>query len=263
MSGTKPQLIERLESSSGAGQTTPPQPSSGEFVIGQKLAGTVRNITSFGAFVDVGADRDGLVPLAKMAEGAVRSAEDVVSLGAAVDVWVSNVRADGAVELSMVEQKARLRTPSERTPAGELHVGQTLQGCVRNIAGVGAFVDIGTARDGLIRNTKIAGLGPATESLSVGQEVYVRVVNRRPDGAMELQQLSEEMFLKLRELPRVSGEGLRLGQELTGVVTFIVSYGVLVGNMIITIIIKHDNHNNDNDNDNDNDNNDNNNNNNT
>lgn len=62
---------------------------------GMVLEGTVRNVTKFGAFVDIGVERDGLVHISELAEGYVRSVEDVVLVGQRVRVRVLSVERRG------------------------------------------------------------------------------------------------------------------------------------------------------------------------
>ena len=62
-----------------------------ELQVGQELQGTVTKVELFGAFVDVGAERDGLVHISNLRKERVNRVEDVVSSGAAVTVWVSKV----------------------------------------------------------------------------------------------------------------------------------------------------------------------------
>jgi uncharacterized protein len=69
---------------------------------GMQLQGTVRNVTDFGAFVDIGVKRDGLVHISELADRFVRHPLDVVSIGDTVTVWVLSVDIDrGRISLSM------------------------------------------------------------------------------------------------------------------------------------------------------------------
>lgn len=62
-----------------------------ELKVGTKLKGTVRNITDFGAFVDIGLHDDGLVHISEMAKKRVKHPTDVVSVGDIIDVVVISV----------------------------------------------------------------------------------------------------------------------------------------------------------------------------
>lgn len=69
---------------------------------GMVLKGTVRNVVDFGAFVDIGVKRDGLVHVSQMADRYVRNPLDVVSVGQVVEVRVIGVdKARGRINLSM------------------------------------------------------------------------------------------------------------------------------------------------------------------
>lgn len=69
---------------------------------GMKLTGTVRNVTDFGAFVDIGVKNDGLVHISKLSNRFVKNPMDVVSVGDIVEVTVIGVdKNKGRVSLSM------------------------------------------------------------------------------------------------------------------------------------------------------------------
>ncbi|GGE30372.1 Tex family protein [Streptococcus himalayensis] len=62
-----------------------------DLVLGQKLEGVVRNVVDFGAFVDIGVHRDGLIHISKMRKGKTNHPSQVVSVGDIVTVWVDKV----------------------------------------------------------------------------------------------------------------------------------------------------------------------------
>ncbi|MFA7612407.1 MAG: S1 RNA-binding domain-containing protein, partial [Acholeplasmataceae bacterium] len=59
--------------------------------VGMELEGTVRNVASFGAFVDCGVEQDGLVHISQMSTRFVKNPNDVVSVGDIIKVWVIDV----------------------------------------------------------------------------------------------------------------------------------------------------------------------------
>ena len=67
---------------------------------GMTLTGTVRNVTDFGAFVDIGVKHDGLVHISEMSENFVKNPSDVVSVGDIVKVRV--------LEIDLERQKVKL-----------------------------------------------------------------------------------------------------------------------------------------------------------
>jgi len=62
-----------------------------ELKPGAVVPGTVKNIAQFGAFVDIGAEQDGLVHISELSENRVRRVEDVVKVGQAVEVTILEV----------------------------------------------------------------------------------------------------------------------------------------------------------------------------
>ena len=69
---------------------------------GQLLTGTVRNITDFGAFVDIGVKHDGLVHLSELSDKFIKTPSDVVAIGDVVQVKVIEIdREKQKVKLSM------------------------------------------------------------------------------------------------------------------------------------------------------------------
>ncbi|MCF0258616.1 MAG: RNA-binding transcriptional accessory protein [Erysipelotrichaceae bacterium] len=77
-----------------------------DLAVGMELSGTVRNVTSFGAFVDIGLHNDGLVHISKMSSSYVSNPNDVVHTGQIVSVYVDNIDASRErVGLSLIPPK--------------------------------------------------------------------------------------------------------------------------------------------------------------
>ena len=69
---------------------------------GMIVTGTIRNVVDFGAFVDIGVERDGLVHISEMSDSFVRNPHDVAAVGDIVRVRVVKVDSDrGRISLSM------------------------------------------------------------------------------------------------------------------------------------------------------------------
>jgi len=149
----------------------PEPPSILTLKRGQHLTGTVKNITGFGAFVDIGLPQDGLVHISELAKQKVEKVEDVVSVGDEVEVWVKKVdKKRGRISLTMIKPIARrIRDISE---------GDELTGTVTRLESYGAFVDIESERDGLVHISQITHdyIKHPNEALSVGDTVQVKVL---------------------------------------------------------------------------------------
>ncbi|MGN0745047.1 MAG: Tex family protein [Aristaeellaceae bacterium] len=73
-----------------------------DLVPGMELKGTVRNVTDFGAFVDIGVHHDGLVHVSQMAERRIRHPSEAARVGDVVTVWVMQVdKQKGRISLTM------------------------------------------------------------------------------------------------------------------------------------------------------------------
>ncbi len=140
-----------------------------------QLEGTVTRTELYGAFVDIGVGRDGLIHISRMAPRRVRKVSDVVKVGDKVSVWVQSVDPEtGRIALTMVKPpKVEWR---------ELETGRVFEGKVVRLEPYGAFVDIGAERPGLLHVRQMgAYVRRPEEVVRIGQtiEVEVRSVDRR------------------------------------------------------------------------------------
>lgn len=69
--------------------------------VGSKLKGKVSGITNFGAFIDLGSGKTGLVHISEVSNGFVKDIHDVLTVGDEVTVVVTTVGADGKIGLSI------------------------------------------------------------------------------------------------------------------------------------------------------------------
>lgn len=139
--------------------------------IGQKMDGKVKNITDFGAFVDIGLPQDGLVHISELSRKKVEKVTDVVSIGQDIEVWIKKVdQKRGRISLTMVKPiSLRIKDIDE---------GAELKGVVTRLESYGAFVDIDSERDGLVHISQITHeyIDTPGDALSVGDEVNVKVL---------------------------------------------------------------------------------------
>jgi small subunit ribosomal protein S1 len=173
--------------------------------IGQRLIGKVKNITNFGAFVDVGIPQDGLVHISKLAKWKVDKVTDVVSQGQEVEVWVKKVdKKRGRLSLTMIKPiTLRLRDIKE---------GTELEGVITRLEPYGAFVDIGSEREGLVHISQISHdyVKHPEEVLAINDKVNVKVLKidrkkRQVDLSIKAllpppqQEMQEEEVEKVKE----------------------------------------------------------------
>lgn len=151
--------------------------------VGQKYKGTVKTIRDFGAFVDIGAEGDGLLHISSIVKERVNDVSDYLEEDQEVDVWISGKKDDGKFGLTMIEGKTDggPRAPADFGPFADLDPNEWHKGTVRNIASFGAFVTVtledGSEADGLVHISQIRDgfVDTVEDELSSGQEVQVRV----------------------------------------------------------------------------------------
>ncbi|MGH2541629.1 MAG: S1 RNA-binding domain-containing protein, partial [Ardenticatenaceae bacterium] len=153
------------------------------FQPGEELQGMVRSVQPYGAFVDVGAERDGLVHISELRDGFVDKVEDVVKTGEQVTVRVKEVDIGrGRLSLTMrAEQPATEEKPQQpqRIRLRDISEGQEFLGTVSSIVDFGAFVDIGATTDGLVHISEMSEgrVNRVTDVVKEGDEVKVRVLS--------------------------------------------------------------------------------------
>jgi small subunit ribosomal protein S1 len=139
---------------------------------GQKLEGRVSKVELFGAFVDIGAEQQGLIHISKLRQGKINRVEDVVHEGDQVEVWVEKVDpAAGRLELTMIKPVS--------LQWKDIKPGATFKGKVVRVEKFGAFVDIGAARPGLVHVSEMRDeyVPDPNQLVSVGDEVDVTVID--------------------------------------------------------------------------------------
>ncbi|NJL05672.1 MAG: 30S ribosomal protein S1, partial [Chloroflexaceae bacterium] len=149
-----------------------------ELKVGDTIEGTITGLSGFGAFVDIGVGKDGLVHVSELSESRVEKPEDVVQVGQKYLFKLLEIDPDGS-RISLSLRKAQ-RAQKMR----ELEPGQTFDGVVSGVAPFGAFIDIGVGRDGLVHISQIAEerVNKVEDKLKVGDKVSVRVLEVDPQS---------------------------------------------------------------------------------
>jgi small subunit ribosomal protein S1 len=142
---------------------------------GDACRGTVRNLTSFGAFVDLGGI-EGLIHISEISWDRLRHPSEVLRPGEEVEVNVLGVNpAEGRVALSL----KRLRPNPWSEVDSRYRVGQVVDGVVTGVVSFGAFVRVEEGLEGLIHVSEMAepDLTDPRSVVREGQQVRVRVLN--------------------------------------------------------------------------------------
>jgi len=170
--------------------------------VGQKYIGVVRSVQAFGAFVDIGAETEGLVHISRMANTRVEDPRNFCVEGQEVEVWISGIKDDGKFALTMVEGVSEsgdgpARAPVDLRPFLSVHPEEWLDGTVGKLMPFGAFVTVrapdgsGVVADGLVHITEIRDgfVENVEDEVEFGEPVKVRV----KDVAIETGRLSLTM----------------------------------------------------------------------
>lgn len=188
------------------------------------LEGIVKNITDYGAFVDLGG-LDGLLHVTDMSWGRVAKPSDIVTVGEPVKVVVLKYDSDkGRVSLGM---KQILPDPWASV-ADRYPTGARVSGKVVSLADYGAFIELEPGIEGLVHVSEMSWTKRVTHPSKVvepGQQVEVVILDVDPNN--------RRVSLGLKQASANPWELLRLnhpvGSLVSGTVKHITDFGVFVG----------------------------------
>lgn len=191
---------------------------------GQVVDGVVKNITEYGAFVDLGGV-DGLLHVTDMAWRRVNHPSEILSIGETVKVQVVKINKDThRISLGMKQlQSDPWDTVSDKFPIGSVHKGR-----VTNITDYGAFVELEAGVEGLVHVSEMSwtkkNVHPG-KIVSTSQEVDVMV--------LEIDEQKRRVSLGLKQTMRnpweVFAETHPAGTPIEGEVKNITEFGLFVG----------------------------------
>ncbi len=143
--------------------------------VGQKYHGTVKNLTVYGAFVEIAPGIEGMVHLSELSWKRVRQPSDVVSTGDEIDVYI--------LDLNRERKRISLGCKTEETNpwyvfTHKYALGDTASVKVVNFTTFGAFAEIVPGQDGLIHISEISEqrIAKPSDVLELGQTVDVKII---------------------------------------------------------------------------------------
>ena len=194
-----------------------------ELLVGQVREGLVKNITDFGAFIDLGG-LDGLLHITDMSWGRVGHPSEVVDIGEAVDVKVLDI--DWKRERISLGLKQLLPYPwtdiDKKYP-----VGSRVLGRVVSITNYGAFVELEKGVEGLVHISEMSwtrNVRHPSKLVAIGDEietVVLKVDPREEKISLGMKQIQEDPWLSL---PMQHPTGTRI----IGTVRNLTSFGAFV-----------------------------------
>ena len=168
---------------------------------GQILEGTVKNITSYGVFIDLGGV-DGLIHITDLSWGRVNHPEEVVALDQKLQVVILDF--DEAKKRIALGLKQLTAHPWEALNS-ELKVGDKISGKVVVVTDYGAFVEVAPGVEGLIHVSEMSWnqhLRSAQDFMKVGEEVEAVILTLDRDErkmSLGIKQLKEDPWTNIEE----------------------------------------------------------------
>ena len=146
-----------------------------EIEVGKKYKGTVKSLTSYGAFVDIGGV-DGMVHVSELSWNRIKNPAEVVKVGDEIEVYV--------ISYDPEKKKISLGYKTAETNPWTIfmnnyHIGDVVKVKVVKLMTFGAFAEIIPGVDGLIHISQIADrrIGKPEDVLSEGQEVEAKIID--------------------------------------------------------------------------------------
>ncbi len=143
--------------------------------VGQKFTGVVKNLTAYGAFVDIGGV-DGMVHNSELSWKKIKHPSQVVSVGQTIEVYIK--------ELDVEKKRISLGYKTEDMDvwtkfANEHSVGEILPAKIVSLTPFGAFAEVSEGVDGLIHISAISKerIAAPSDVLNIGDVVDVKIIN--------------------------------------------------------------------------------------
>ena len=175
---------EKKEISLGMKQTTPNpwDDVAAKYPSGTKVKGVIRNLTNYGAFVELEEGVDGLLHVSDMSwTRKVSHASEILEKGDEVECQVLTVdeeRKRIALGLKQLEED-----PWEKDIPGRFEIGSLVKGVVTKITNFGVFIELGEELEGLLHISELAShkVENPEDVVTFGEELEVRVLRVDPE----------------------------------------------------------------------------------
>ncbi|MDO4621680.1 MAG: 30S ribosomal protein S1 [Eubacteriales bacterium] len=149
--------------------------------VGDIVEGTVKNITDFGAFIDLGG-ADGLLHISEMSWGRVDNPKAILTVGQKLDVLIKDIKNDEKGSRIALSLKFENQNPWISAPE-KYAVGTIVDGVVARMTDFGAFVELEPGVDALLHVSQISRehIEKPADVLAVGQAVTAKIVDFNAD----------------------------------------------------------------------------------
>ena len=194
-----------------------------ELEVGQVRTGVVKNITDFGAFIDLGG-MDGLLHITDMSWGRIGHPSEITAIGEELDVKILDI--DWDRERISLGLKQLMAYPWEDV-AAKYPVGSRVRGRVVSITNYGAFIELEKGVEGLVHISEMSwtrNVRHPSQLLSISDEiqcVVLRVDEEEKKISLGMKQTEEDPWLALpAKFPP--------GTKIKGIVRNLTSFGAFV-----------------------------------
>jgi len=189
----------------------------------QVIQGTVKNITNYGVFIDIGGV-DGLLHITDMTWGRISHPSEMVKIGDSIAVKVLSFDKDN--EKISLGLKQLQDNPWENIDDA-VKVGARTKGTISSITDYGLFVEIAKGVEGLVHISEISWTDRINDlkgKYKPGQEIEIYVVSMDKDNrrmSLSVKQLEQNPWESINEK-------LQVGQQIKGPITNITDFGVFI-----------------------------------
>ena len=145
---------------------------------GMEVDGVVKNITDFGAFVDLGG-ADGLLHISEMSWGRIENPKKFLKVGQTLHVLIKDIK-ETKIALSLKFE----RDNPWKDAASKYSVGKVVTGKVARMTNFGAFIELDTGVDALLHVSQIARehIEKPSDVLNIGDEITAMVVDFKEES---------------------------------------------------------------------------------
>ena len=205
-------------------QNSSPEEVAEKYTEGKKVSGFIKNLTDYGAFIDLGGI-DGLLHITDISWKRINHPSELLTVGDEIEVVVLKYDTEkNRVSLGM---KQLLDDPWDKIP-GKLDVDSVYKGTVANIADYGVFVDLGDNVEGLVRTSELnwtnKNINP-NKVVNLGDEIEVKVIeidNEKRRVSLSHKQCLENPWTQF-------AENNSKGDIITSQIKSITDFGIFVG----------------------------------
>jgi len=191
--------------------------------VGEIINGVVKNITNYGAFVDIGGV-DGLLHITDMTWGRISHPSEIIKLGETIAVKVLSFDKDNE-KISLGIKQLSENPWEELRP--EFQPGTSVKGRVSSITNYGLFVELQKGVEGLVHISEVSWtdrINDLRDKFNVGDEIDVHIVS--------LDKENRRMSLSIKRMDKNPWESVAeqfaVGNKIKGHITNITDFGVFV-----------------------------------